>query len=41
MTVTYEDAKQQLLDAMLDHVPFDGWSETSFREAIVRFRPGG
>lgn len=35
MTVTYEDAKQQLLDAMLDHVPFDGWSETSFREAIV------
>ena len=35
MTVTYEDAKQQLLDAMLDHVPFDGWSETSFREAIA------
>ena len=31
MTVTYEDAKQQLLDAMLIHVPFDGWSETSFR----------
>ena len=35
MTVTYEDAKLQLLDAMLDHVPFDGWSETSFREAIA------
>lgn len=35
MTVTYEDAKQQLLDAMLDHVPFDGWSEVSFRGAIT------
>ncbi|CUK00252.1 rpsU-divergently transcribed protein [Ruegeria denitrificans] len=35
MTVTYEDAKQQLLDAMLTHVPFDGWSETSFRAAII------
>ncbi len=35
MTVTYEDAKQQLLDAMLIHVPFDGWSETSFRAAIA------
>lgn len=35
MTVTYEDAKQQLLDAMLTHVPFDGWSDTSFREAIA------
>lgn len=34
MTTTYEDAKQQLLDAMLTHVPFDGWSETSFRAAI-------
>lgn len=34
MTVTYEDAKQQLLDAVLIHVPFDGWSETSFRAAI-------
>ena len=31
MTTTYEDAKRQLLDAMLNHVPFDGWSETSFR----------
>lgn len=34
MTTTYEDAKEQLLNAMLDHVPFDGWSETSFRMAI-------
>jgi ubiquinone biosynthesis protein COQ9 len=34
MTVTYEDAKSRLLDAMLAHVPFDGWSETSFRMAI-------
>ncbi|WP_170605902.1 COQ9 family protein [Ruegeria arenilitoris] len=35
MTVTYEDTKQQLLDAILDHVPFDGWSEVSFRAAVV------
>ncbi|WP_377191333.1 COQ9 family protein [Ruegeria meonggei] len=35
MTTTYEDAKQQLLDAMLTHVPFDGWSETSFRAAVT------
>ncbi|WP_120632336.1 COQ9 family protein [Ruegeria sp. EL01] len=35
MTVTYEDAKQQLLNAILNHVPFDGWSETSLRAAIT------
>jgi ubiquinone biosynthesis protein COQ9 len=35
MTVTYEDTKQQLLDAILMHVPFDGWSEASFRAAVV------
>ncbi|SHF04552.1 ubiquinone biosynthesis protein COQ9 [Ruegeria intermedia] len=35
MTVTYEDAKQQLLDAILTHVPFDGWSDISFRAAIA------
>ncbi|WP_171100817.1 MULTISPECIES: COQ9 family protein [unclassified Ruegeria] len=35
MTVTYEDAKNQLLDAILNHVPFDGWSEASFRAAIA------
>lgn len=34
MTATYEDTKDQLLDAILNHVPFDGWSETSFRAAI-------
>ncbi|WP_170426951.1 COQ9 family protein [Ruegeria arenilitoris] len=34
MTVTYEDAKQQLLDAIVIHVPFDGWSEASFRAAV-------
>ncbi|WP_419740476.1 COQ9 family protein [Ruegeria sp.] len=34
MTVTYEDTKQQLLDAILMHVPFDGWSEASFRAAV-------
>ncbi len=35
MTVTYEDTKKQLLDAILMHVPFDGWSEASFRAAVV------
>lgn len=35
MTVTYEDAQLQLLDAILTHVPFDGWSEDSFRAAIA------
>ncbi len=34
MTATYEDAKEKLLDAILNHVPFDGWSESSFRAAI-------
>ncbi|MEX0305744.1 MAG: COQ9 family protein [Ruegeria sp.] len=35
MTATYEDTKEQLLDAILNHVPFDGWSEASFRAAIT------
>lgn len=35
MTASYEDTKDQLLDAILNHVPFDGWSETSFRAAIT------
>ncbi len=35
MSTTYEDAKEQLLDAMLGHVPFDGWSGTSFCMAIT------
>ncbi|TMV03780.1 COQ9 family protein [Ruegeria sediminis] len=35
MTMPYEDVKEQLLDAALGHVPFDGWSETCFRAAIA------
>ncbi|MFK7751927.1 MAG: COQ9 family protein [Sedimentitalea sp.] len=34
MTVPFEDAKDQLLDAILMHVAFDGWSQASFRAAI-------
>ncbi|WP_298974626.1 COQ9 family protein [uncultured Roseobacter sp.] len=34
MTVSYETAKTQLLDAALAHVPFDGWSEATFQAAI-------
>lgn len=34
MTVPYETAKTQLLDAALSHVPFDGWSEATFQAAI-------
>lgn len=34
MTVSYETAKTQLLDAALGHVPFDGWSEATFQAAI-------
>jgi len=29
-----EQIKDQLLDAAMMHVPFDGWSETAFRAAI-------
>lgn len=28
------DPKEQLLDAALMHVPFDGWSETTFKAAV-------
>ncbi|UWQ28110.1 COQ9 family protein [Leisingera sp. M523] len=28
-----DDIKEKLLDAALDHVPFDGWSEVTFRAA--------
>lgn len=35
MSLPYEDVKEQLLDAALMHVPFDGWSETTFRAAIT------
>ena len=42
MTVSYEQAKSQLLDAIVMHVPFDGWSEAAFRAAIrdVELEPG-
>lgn len=30
-----EDPKQALLEAALPHVPFDGWSEATFRAAIA------
>lgn len=34
MTDTYLEIKQQLLDAAIDHVPFDGWSEATFQAAV-------
>jgi ubiquinone biosynthesis protein COQ9 len=34
MTNSYETTKDQLLDAALGHVPFDGWSEATFQAAI-------
>ncbi|MFC3613716.1 COQ9 family protein [Lutimaribacter marinistellae] len=34
MTDTTEEIIDKLLDAALAHVPFDGWSEASFRAAI-------
>lgn len=33
MTTSYETTRTALLDAALIHVPFDGWSETTFRAA--------
>lgn len=30
-----DDLKDRLLDAALPHVPFDGWSEATFRAAVV------
>lgn len=33
--VAYSELKEQLLDAALGHVPFDGWSETTFRAAAT------
>ena len=35
MTQPNDDMQDRLLDAILDHVPFDGWSETAFRAAIT------
>lgn len=34
MTVPYETAKKDLLQAALNHVAFDGWSEATFLAAI-------
>jgi ubiquinone biosynthesis protein COQ9 len=34
MTVPYETAKTDLLQAAMAHVPFDGWSEATFQAAI-------
>ena len=33
MTTPYEDTKETLLDAARLHVPFDGWSEATFKAA--------
>ena len=35
MTDPMSDPKEQLLDAAVGHVPFDGWSEATFRAAIA------
>ncbi|MEY8837829.1 COQ9 family protein, partial [Cribrihabitans sp. XS_ASV171] len=35
MTDTTEEITDKLLDAALSHVPFDGWSEATFRAAIT------
>jgi ubiquinone biosynthesis protein COQ9 len=35
MTTPYEETKNALLDAALMHVPFDGWSEATFRAAAT------
>ncbi len=34
MTQTEQDPKEALLDAALMHVPFDGWSDETYRAAI-------
>ncbi len=34
MTDIYDSVTEQLLDAALLHVPFDGWSETTFKAAL-------
>ncbi len=35
MTETAQNPKEQLLEAALLHVPFDGWSEATFQAAIA------
>ena len=34
MTANYQEIKAQLLDAAVSHVPFDGWSDSTFQAAI-------
>lgn len=34
MTVPYDSAKSEILEAAKVHVPFDGWSQATFQEAI-------
>jgi ubiquinone biosynthesis protein COQ9 len=35
MDISPDDLRDRLLDAALNHVPFDGWSETTFRAAAA------
>lgn len=35
MTDVYDTVKEQLLDAALLHVPFDGWSDATFKAAVA------
>ena len=35
MTDAQSDPREKLLDAALNHVPFDGWSDATFRAAIA------
>ena len=35
MTGIYERERDQLLDAALNHVAFDGWSDASFKAAVA------
>lgn len=34
MTDGHNDIREKLLDAALQHVPFDGWNDTAFRGAV-------
>lgn len=34
MTIAYDSTKEQLLNAALMHVPFDGWSHETFQAAV-------
>ena len=35
MSDSHDEIGERLLDAALEHVPFDGWSDTTFRAAIA------